>query len=126
MSRTNTGSSDASTSSDVSTPSSECRGGSVCQRPTAASSVSTILICLLLPTTIILLILGTITYIVWRRNKREALEDNDPNFIGDAELIPVLFGARDNDNTYPNFDSDSKLHEWKEDNGRAVYKRELI
>ncbi|AET40949.1 uncharacterized protein Ecym_7097 [Eremothecium cymbalariae DBVPG len=61
--------------------------GAACQKPSEAS-IKSIVLGVLIPLAVIMLGLGVVLYKVWKKNKQEEFEDNDPNFDGDAEYVP--------------------------------------
>lgn len=80
-------SSSKSTTSKSST-SSKCKGDSKCQKPTDSTSSTAVAIAVVVPVVVVFIVLGIILWRVWRRNKKESLEDDDPDFDGDGEYLP--------------------------------------
>ncbi|AMD19630.1 HCL521Cp [Eremothecium sinecaudum] len=97
-----------------------CPGGK-CHMPTDTGGTA-ILIGVLVPLAIIALGLGIVVYKVWKRNKREALEDYDPNFVGDAEFVPVFVGGGHYPASVPAaYPSNHDFHDWKEEASMERY-----
>ncbi|SCU88927.1 LAME_0E01640g1_1 [Lachancea meyersii CBS 8951] len=78
-------SSSKSTSSGSST--SKCNGSS-CTKPTDDSQSYAVAIAVVVPVFVVCLVLAFVLYKVWKRGKKEASEDNDPDFDGDGEYLP--------------------------------------
>ncbi|AMD18646.1 HBL256Wp [Eremothecium sinecaudum] len=62
--------------------------GEACHRTPSVGSESAIIIGVLIPAVIIMIGLGVVLVIVWRRSRAEALEDDDPMFYGETEYLP--------------------------------------
>ncbi|SMN20767.1 similar to Saccharomyces cerevisiae YHR149C SKG6 Integral membrane protein that localizes primarily to growing sites such as the bud tip or the cell periphery [Maudiozyma saulgeensis] len=77
----------SSASSTSSSKNAKCTGTKAqCQKPTDHDMSVTIGVAVAVPVVVIILFLGIILYFVYRRGKKEALEDNDPDFDGDEFL----------------------------------------
>lgn len=79
--------SSSSASSTSSSDSSKCTGSKqTCQKPADHDMSVTVGVAVAVPIVVIFLFLGIILYFVYRRGKKEALEDNDPDFDGDEYI----------------------------------------
>ncbi|EJS43383.1 skg6p [Saccharomyces arboricola H-6] len=86
-------SSSSSGSSTQKSKSAKCTGSNQsCQLPADSSHSTnvTVGVAVAVPVGVIIIVLGVILYIVYRRSKREAEEDNDPDFEGDSEFLPAM------------------------------------
>ncbi|QLG73041.1 hypothetical protein HG535_0E01250 [Zygotorulaspora mrakii] len=92
----------ADSSTDSSTPTStsgssrrsstgaRCTGSRAeCQRPSNVGAL-TVGLAIAIPVGVVILVCAVVLYKVYRRNKKEAEEDNDPDFDGDAEYMPSV------------------------------------
>lgn len=80
--------SSTSTSTTSSEATSSCSSKQECQKPASSSLSTEVGIAVAVPVAVVLLVLGFVFYKVYKRNKKEELEDNDPDFDGDAEYLP--------------------------------------
>lgn len=86
-------SSSSSASSTKNSKSAKCTGTKQqCQLPTDSdhSTSVTVGVAVAVPVGVIIIVLAVILYIVYRRSKKEAEEDNDPDFEGDSEFLPAM------------------------------------
>ncbi|QEU61550.1 Skg6/Tos2 [Kluyveromyces lactis] len=92
MATSTTGSSSTSSSTSTSTStskSSKCTGSSQhCEKPSDSTNTTAVVVAVVVPVVVVGLVLIFILYKVYKRNKKEELEDNDPDFDGDAEFLP--------------------------------------
>ena len=91
--RDDSDSSPSSASSTNSSKSAKCTGSKQkCQKPTNSSHSTsvTVGVAVAVPIGVIIIVLAVILYIVYRRSKKEAEEDNDPDFEGDSEFLPAI------------------------------------
>lgn len=73
---------------------SQCSGsGQSCRKPSNISGV-TVGVAVAIPVGCVLILFGVILWIVYRRNKRESQDDNDPDFQGDTEYLPSEEGRQ--------------------------------
>ncbi|QLL30313.1 hypothetical protein HG536_0A01300 [Torulaspora globosa] len=71
----------------------KCTGSeSSCQKPSNTSAV-TVGVAVAIPVGCVLILFVVILWVVYRRNKKEAQEDNDPDFEGDTEYLPAAKGT---------------------------------
>ncbi|KAL6946873.1 hypothetical protein ACO0QE_001725 [Hanseniaspora vineae] len=74
-----------------------------CQKPTAAHFNTQVVCATVIPVVVVILILAAITTVLWRKHKREKLDDNDPDFNGETEFLPEIqenpFNTNYNDKT---------------------------
>ncbi|CAB4254890.1 similar to Saccharomyces cerevisiae YHR149C SKG6 Integral membrane protein that localizes primarily to growing sites such as the bud tip or the cell periphery [Maudiozyma barnettii] len=84
---------DDSSSSTSSSKDAKCTGTKAqCQKPVDHDMSVTIGVAVAVPVVVVIVFLGVILYFVYRRGKKEALEDNDPDFDGD-EYLPGHYPA---------------------------------
>ncbi|CAI4563361.1 CBM_collapsed_G0026690.mRNA.1.CDS.1 [Saccharomyces cerevisiae] len=91
--RDDSDSSSSSASSTKNSKSAECTGSKQqCQLPTDSSHSTsvTVGVAVAVPVGVIIIVLAVILCIVYRRSKKEAEEDNDPDFEGDSEFLPTM------------------------------------
>ncbi|CDO94791.1 unnamed protein product [Kluyveromyces dobzhanskii CBS 2104] len=85
---TSTTTSSTSTSSSTS-KSSKCSGNNQeCEKPADSTNTTAVVVAVIVPVVVVGLLLIFVLYKVYKRNKTEELEDNDPDFDGDAEFLP--------------------------------------
>ena len=86
--RDSSDSSDSSSASKTKSSDKEkCTGTKAqCQKPADHDMSVTIGVAVAIPVVVVIIFLGVILFFVYRRGKREALEDNDPDFDGDEYL----------------------------------------
>ncbi|CAI4063992.1 hypothetical protein SKDZ_08G1960 [Saccharomyces kudriavzevii ZP591] len=86
-------SSSSSASSTGNSKSAKCTGSKQsCELPTDSnhSTNVTVGVAVAVPVGVIIIVLAVILFIVYRRSKKEAEEDNDPDFEGDSEFLPAM------------------------------------
>lgn len=84
----------SSGSSTTSGKDAKCTGSkSSCERPSNTNAV-TVGVAVAIPVGCVLILFVVILWVVYRRNKKEAQEDNDPEFEGDTEYLPAAKGAK--------------------------------
>ncbi|CAI1766931.1 hypothetical protein SEUBUCD646_0O03150 [Saccharomyces eubayanus] len=86
-------SSSSSVSSTKNSKSAKCTGSKQeCQLPTNSSHSTsvTVGVAVAVPVAVIIIVLAVVLYVVYKRSKREAEEDNDPDFEGDSEYLPAM------------------------------------
>ena len=93
--------SDSSTASKTTSSDKEkCTGTKAqCQKPADHNMSVTIGVAVAIPVVVVIIFLAVILFFVYRRGKREALEDNDPDFDGDEYLngnYPATMAHYDN------------------------------
>lgn len=105
---------ESSSSSTSSGKKSKCTGSkSNCQKPSNINAV-TVGVAVAVPVGCVLILFVAILWVVYRRNKREAQEDNDPDFEGDTEFLPTL--KRNNRRSFSSHSGDSHVgKEWAAD-----------
>ncbi|QLQ77879.1 hypothetical protein HG537_0A01260 [Torulaspora globosa] len=82
----------SSGSSTTSGKEAKCTGSkSSCVKPSNINGV-TVGVAVAIPVGCVLILLVVILWVVYRRNKKEAQEDNDPDFEGDTEYLPAVKG----------------------------------
>ena len=68
---------------------SKCHGSAQeCEKPADSTNTTVVVVAVVVPVVVVIVLLGFILYKVYRRNKKEELEDNDPDFDGDVEYLP--------------------------------------
>lgn len=75
-------------SSSTKATTSKCASGSSCQKSESADNSTGVVVAVVVPVVVAILALAFVLWKVWRRGKKEALEDNDPDFEGDDEFLP--------------------------------------
>lgn len=98
------------TSKDKST---KCTGTKQqCQLPTNSKHTTgvTVGVAVAVPVAVVIILLIVIFYIVYKRSKREAQEDNDPDFEGDSEFLPH-HNTYEMHNQYSSSDSNQNMRE---------------
>ncbi|AGO11647.1 AaceriADL132Wp [[Ashbya] aceris (nom. inval.)] len=75
--------------------------GANCQKPVDTMNGKSLLIGVVVPVVVILVGMAIVMYKVWKKGKKEALEDDDPRFYGETEFLPDFHGASD---VYPMYD----------------------
>lgn len=110
------GSDDNSDSSSGSSDGDDSDGDSVNQDKTNGRVGIAVGVAVGVPVFVVLVVLGILLWVVYRRNKREAKADHDPDFTGDIEYLPNASQMYDdshsssaNDETKEMDDSDSYL-----------------
>ncbi|CAI4053472.1 hypothetical protein SUVZ_15G3050 [Saccharomyces uvarum] len=86
-------SSSSSVSSTKNSKSTKCTGSKQeCEVPTNSSHSTnvTVGVAVAVPVFVIIVVLAVVLYVVYKRSKREAEEDNDPDFEGDSEYLPAM------------------------------------
>lgn len=81
----------SSSSSSTKTKNTKCTGSKQqCELPTNSKHTTavTVGVAVAIPVAVVIILLCVILYIVYRRSKKEAQEDNDPDFEGDSEYLP--------------------------------------
>ncbi|KAL6943221.1 hypothetical protein ACO0RG_002211 [Hanseniaspora osmophila] len=61
-----------------------------CQKPTASHFNTQVVCATVIPVVVVIIILAIITTVLWRKHKREKLDDNDPDFNGETEFLPEI------------------------------------
>ncbi|CCF58362.1 hypothetical protein KAFR_0E02090 [Kazachstania africana CBS 2517] len=104
-------------SSTSSGKSSKCTGTKQeCEKPTDSTMDVTVAVAVVVPVAVIIIVLSVILFMVYRRSKKEAQEDNDPDFDGDAEFISNGYAMKHN------FEgSNDSQHDMKEEFNQAYY-----
>lgn len=110
-------SSDSSSTSKHATKSksedSKCTGSKQqCELPTNSKHTTavTVGVAVAIPVFVVIVILCAILYVVYKRSKREAQEDNDPDFEGDSEYLPHQ-NTYEMHNQYSSSDSNQVMKE---------------
>lgn len=83
-------STDSASSSKTSSKesSTKCTSKAECKKPSDATDATTVAVAVVVPVAVVGLILCFVLWKVWKRSKKEAMEDNDPDFDGDGEYLP--------------------------------------
>lgn len=83
-----------------------------CELPTNSKHTTgvTVGVAVAVPVAVVILLLIVILYFVYRRSKREAQEDNDPDFEGDSEFLPH-HNTYEMHNQYSSSDSNQNMRE---------------
>ena len=83
----------SSSASKTTHDSDKCTGSKQeCQKPTERNMGMVVGIATAIPVFVIIVIFSVLFYIIYRRSKKEALEDDfDPEFDGDAEFLPTNY-----------------------------------
>ncbi|KAM3164196.1 Skg6p [Lachancea thermotolerans] len=111
-SSTNSGSSTSESSSKAS--STKCGNGSKCTLPADRTESATVAVAVVVPVVVVILVLGFVLWKVWRRSRKEAMEDNDPDFDGDGEYMPAAnAGYELKENSVPTSGSNFDDYEFK-------------
>ncbi|SCU99348.1 LADA_0H19152g1_1 [Lachancea dasiensis] len=87
--RTAKSDSSSSQSSTSSSSSSSC-SGSGCEKPTDSTETAAVVVAVVVPVFVVAVVLALVLYKVWKRGKKEANFDNDPEFDGDGEYLPSV------------------------------------
>ena len=121
-------SSDSSASSSASktssTKSTKCTGSKEqCQKPADHNMSVTIGVAVAIPVFVVIVFLGGILFCVYRRGKREALEDNDPDFDGDEYINPAYVNHQMQQQGYYNPDPMDNNPQQMRDQFSAVHQQ---
>lgn len=87
MATSTTSTSSRTSSTSKSSSKTKCTDKQACEKP-ASTSNTAVIVAVVVPVVVVGLVLGFILYIVYKRNRKEEMNDNDPNFDGDAEYLP--------------------------------------
>ena len=88
---TTTSGTESSTSSSSSHKSSSTKcGGKKCHYPSDHSNGATVGVAVGVPVAVCLVVFAVILVILYKRSKKEAQDDNDPEFEGDVEYMPHM------------------------------------
>lgn len=80
----------SSTSSSTTSSAAKCTGSrQECRKPTNITGLA-VGLAIAIPAGIVILVCLVIFYKVYRRNKKEAQGDNDPDFVGDIDYLPSM------------------------------------
>ncbi|CAL9737002.1 protein Skg6p [Monosporozyma servazzii] len=108
-----TSSSEDNSSKTSKSKSTKCTGTKQqCELPTTSKHTTgvTVGVAVAVPVAVVLMLLVFIFYIVYKRSKREAQEDNDPDFEGDSEFLPH-HNNYEMHNQYSSGDSNQNMRE---------------
>lgn len=105
----------SSATSTSSGKSAKCTAGKqLCQKPSNTSAV-TVGVAVGLPVGCIFVLLGIILWVVYRRSKKEAQEDHDPDFEGDTEYLSSDAAYKLPFSSVSHSANSRTPQEWKED-----------
>lgn len=105
----------SSMTSTSSGKSAKCTGSKQeCQKPSNTSAV-TVGVAVGIPVGCVCILLGIILWVVYRRSKKEAQEDNDPDFEGDTEYLSSDAAYKLPFSSVSHSGNSRTPQEWKED-----------
>ncbi|SCV00044.1 LAMI_0G02542g1_1 [Lachancea mirantina] len=84
-------SSSSASSSQKSATTSACKGSS-CELPAGNThqTNTAVIVAVVVPVCLVAIALSIVLYMVWKKGKKEALEDNDPDYDGDGDFFPSM------------------------------------